>query len=165
MSIYFGFRFSTLEDVYFNVPPTLIGDSFEDEKSKSKILRIPKHMMTPFLINKVEPTVMKTVGQLSKGELYTISIKNIYENFDSSTEEFDFLIREIQENYTSMFIDYKLSNYGKKCESYRNTIVVLVEGKNFKLEQPNLVDKQMTKFQKIIDDLDLQGKFGFYYQE
>ena len=36
MSIYFGFRFSTLEDVYFNVPPTLIGDSFKDEKSKQK---------------------------------------------------------------------------------------------------------------------------------
>lgn len=144
--LFCGFRYSTQQDVYFNVPANLIGESLSDEKSGATVLRIPETMLIDFDDQK------------------TTCINDLRKHFKvtkKSTDEFDFLLREIQENYISNFGRYELSGYGVM----EHIVVVLVEGKDGRLERPRSVEDAIEKFREIVESMDLQGKFGFYCYE
>ena len=145
--LFCGFRFSTPQDIYYNIPETLLGESITDEKSGSKVLRIPKKMSVQLQEN------------------YTTCVKDLRKHFGcvkKTSDEFEFLLKEIQENFTYRLGPYELSGVGQTTDPKEYNVVVLVEGSESRLERPHAVEDAIDKFRVISEEMDLQGKFGFY---
>lgn len=148
--LFCGFRFHTSQDIYFNIPINLLGENIVDEKSGAVVLRIPIKMT------------------IKLGDHYTTSMKDLIDHFHVGkriSDEFDFLVRELHENFTYRLGPYELCGAGKTTEPKEYNVVVLVEGKDSRLEKPQAVEDGIEKFRTISEEMDLQGKFGFYCYE